>query len=149
MPNEPLEVRPFVEADRLAVVALWERCDLTRPWNDPDLDIDRKLATDPDGFLVATTIGHNEVPVIVATVMAGYDGHRGWINYLAVDPDRRGQGHGATVMRAAERRLRSLGCPKINLQVRGSNTGALRFYESIGYEIDDVVSLGRRLVHDA
>ena len=138
-----LEVRPFDESDRADVIALWRRCDLTRPWNDPDADVDRKVAHDSAGFLVGTVDGF-----VVASVMAGYDGHRGWINYLAVDPDRRGSGLGADVMRAAEQHLAGLGCPKINLQVRTSNVDAVRFYESIGYTTDEVVSLGRRLVDD-
>jgi len=137
-------VRPFVAGDRDQVVELWRRCDLTRPWNDPDLDIDRKLATDPAGFLVAV----DEAGVVVASVMAGYDGHRGWINYLAVDPERRGDGLGRSIMAAAEDELTRRGCPKINLQVRTSNAAAVRFYERLGYTTDDVVSLGRRLVDD-
>lgn len=138
-----LEVRSFAECDRAAVVDLWQRCELTRPWNDPDRDIDRKLARDDELFLVGTVDG-----AVAATVMAGYDGHRGWVNYLAVDPDRRVGGHGATIMRAAEDRLMALGCPKVNLQIRTSNLDAVRFYESIGYVADDVVSMGRRLIDD-
>ncbi len=102
-----LEVRPYRASDRAAVVELWRRCDLTRPWNDPGLDIDRKTTRDPDGFLVGVVDG-----AVVAVVMAGYDGHRGWINYLAVDPDRRGAGLGAEIMRAAEQHLARLGCPE-------------------------------------
>ena len=139
----PLSVRPFEDADRAAVIVLWERCELTRPWNDPDLDIDRKLARDRNLFMVGS-VGD----AIVASVMAGYDGHRGWVNYLAVDPSTRGAGHGRTIMRAAEGRLVDLGCPKLNLQIRTSNSEAVRFYESIGYSMDDVVSMGRRLIID-
>jgi ribosomal protein S18 acetylase RimI-like enzyme len=138
-----LVIRSFRPDDRAAVVSLWERCDLTRPWNDPNLDIDRKLATDPDGFLVGSSD-----ELVVASVMAGYDGHRGWINYLAVDPDRRGTGWGREIMVAAEALLADRGCPKVNLQIRTSNMSAVRFYESIGYTFDDVVSMGRRLADD-
>ena len=138
-----LAIRPFAESDRSAVVALWERCELTRSWNDPDLDIDRKLAIDAAGFLVGEVDG-----IVVGSVMAGYDGHRGWINYLAVDPDRQGCGHAAELMRAAEELLRARGCPKINLQVRTGNQAAIDFYEAIGFSFDDVVSMGRRLVDD-
>lgn len=138
-----LSVRPFRDSDRAAVIELWQRCDLTRPWNDAGHDIDRKLDRDPDGFLVGLLDD-----TVAATVMAGYDGHRGWINYLAVDPDRRSAGLGAEIMYAAERHLERLGCPKINLQIRTSNLGAVRFYESIGYSTDDVVSMGRRLIDD-
>ncbi len=138
-----LTVRPFRATDREAVVELWERCELIRPWNDPHLDIDRKLARDADTFLVGCLADE-----VVASVMAGYDGHRGWINYLAVDPDTRGAGHGRTMMRAAEASLLALGCPKVNLQIRASNRDAVRFYESIGYSMDDVVSMGLRLIND-
>ena len=138
-----LKVRRFDEADRDAVIALWGRCDLVRPWNDPDRDIDRKLAAGADGFLVGA-IGSS----VVATVMAGYDGHRGWVNYLAVDPEHRSAGHGATIMEAAENHLRAAGCPKVNLQIRTSNVDAMAFYESIGYTLDDVISMGRRLIDD-
>lgn len=138
-----LTVRAYTEGDRSAVVELWERCGLTRPWNDPDRDIDRKVAVDADGFLVGVVDG-----TIIATVMAGYDGHRGWINYLGVDPQLRGGGHGAAIMRAAEHLLAARGCPKVNLQIRSSNREAARFYESIGYVSDDVVSMSRRLVDD-
>ncbi len=138
-----LSIRAVAEPDRAAVIALWERCDLTRSWNDPDRDIDRKLATDAAGFLIGETDA-----AIVASVMAGYDGHRGWINYLAVDPERQGEGHAAAIMTAAEELLRARGCPKINLQVRTGNATALAFYEAIGYAFDDVVSMGRRLVDD-
>ncbi len=143
MTDVRLVVRPFRQSDRSAVIDLWRRCHLTRPWNDPGLDIDRKTTRDPDGFLVGTIDD-----TIVASVMAGYDGHRGWINYLAVDTDRRGTGLGAAIMHAAEHRLAHLGCPKVNLQIRTSNLDAVRFYESIGYSMDDVVSMGRRLGDD-
>ncbi len=138
-----LQVRTFDEADRHEVVALWQACDLLRPWNDPDRDIDRKASHDPDGFLIGEVDGR-----IVAVAMAGYDGHRGWVNYLAVHPDLRGDGIGRTMMQAAEERLARLGCPKINTQVRGSNEDAIAFYEQVGFSRDDVVSLGRRLVPD-
>jgi ribosomal protein S18 acetylase RimI-like enzyme len=140
---EALQIRPFEATDRFALIELWRRCDLTRPWNDPNRDIDRKLARDGELLLVGLVDGE-----LVATVMAGYDGHRGWINYLGVDPSARGEGHGAAMMHAAEARLRDFGCPKINLQIRTSNLDAVRFYESIGYSMDDVVSMGRRLFDD-
>ena len=138
-----LVVRSFTDADRAAVIELWRQCDLTRPWNDAGLDIDRKLARDGELLLVGTVDD-----TVAATVMAGYDGHRGWVNYLAVDPGHRGHGHGVTIMRAAEARLVELGCPKINLQIRTSNLDAVRFYQAIGYSMDDVVSMGRRLIDD-
>lgn len=136
-------IRPFVAADETAVVALWERCGLTRPWNDPRQDICRKLAVRPDLLLVGTLDG-----VVVASVMAGYEGHRGWINYLAIAPEHQGKGLGRAMMAEAERLLREAGCPKINLQVRFSNTKVIEFYRRLGYTVDDVVSLGKRLQDD-
>ena len=138
-----MHIRPFRPTDEPAVVALWERCDLTRPWNDPHKDIARKLAVRPDLFLVAELDG-----VVVGTVMAGYDGHRGWINYLGVDPGCRRKGVGRALMAEAERLLRLEGCPKINLQVRTGNAEAIEFYRRVGFAVDDVVSFGKRLEHD-
>jgi GNAT superfamily N-acetyltransferase len=136
-------VRPFELADELAVIALWERCGLTRSWNDPRKDIRRKLDVRPDLFLVGVLEGR-----VVASVMAGYEGHRGWINYLAVSPEHQRKGFGRIMMAEAERRLQEAGCPKINLQVRSSNTAVIEFYRRLGYGVDDVVSMGKRLVHD-
>jgi ribosomal protein S18 acetylase RimI-like enzyme len=135
-----LMVRPFGAADEARVIELWRVCDLVVPWNDPASDIAAKLAFQPDLLLVAELEAE-----LVATVMAGYEGHRGWINYLAVDPALRRRGLGRALMEAAERRLRELGCPKINLQVRGRNRDVLAFYEQLGYSVDDTVSLGKRL----
>lgn len=136
-------IRPFMEADTSAVVDLWKLCDLTRPWNDPTKDITRKLTVQPELFLLAEQEGR-----IIGSVMAGYEGHRGWINYLAVHPDHRRAGLGRQLMAAAEKRLLSLGCPKINLQVRTSNAAAIGFYQSIGFAQDEVVSYGKRLIPD-
>ena len=133
-------IRVFRSSDEPQVVALWEACGLIVPWNVPHLDIVRKTAFQPDLFFVA-----EEADRLVASVMAGYEGHRGWINYLAVDPTCRGRGLGRSLMAFAEERLRTLGCPKINLQVRGSNQQVLAFYERLGYRVDDTVSLGKRL----
>lgn len=141
--TDHLTIRPFVETDRRAVIDLWTACELTRPWNDPSSDIDRKLDADPDGFLVGEADGR-----VVGTVLVGYDGHRGWINYLAVDPISARAGIGRRLMDAAEQRLADLGCAKVNLQIRTSNLDAVRFYEAIGYSPDDVVSMGKRLVDD-
>jgi ribosomal protein S18 acetylase RimI-like enzyme len=138
-----VEIRSFVESDRDALADLWRRCDLIRPWNDPDRDIDRKLALG-DGLLL---VGHSG-GTLVAAVMAGYDGHRGWLNYLAVDLDRREVGLGRLLIREAEHRLHELGCPKVNLQIRRTNADAIGFYESIGYAPDDVTSMGKRLIDD-
>lgn len=137
------EIRSFEEIDRAAVITLWEICELVRPWNNPDLDIDRKLSHSGDMLFVGCRGAS-----IVATVMAGYDGHRGWINYLGVSPSERGTGVGAAMMFHAQSALRSLGCPKINLQVRTSNPDVMEFYRTMGYATDDVVSMSLRLVDD-
>lgn len=138
-----MRIRPFRPSDEAAVVGVWERAGLTRPWNDPHKDIRRKLRVRPDLFLVAELDG-----VVAGTIMAGYDGHRGWIYYLGVDPAYQRRGVGRALMAEAERLLREAGCPKINLQVRGSNLTAIEFYRRIGFAPDDVVSLGKRLEPD-
>lgn len=138
-----LEIRPFQNSDVEAVVQLWKDCELIRTSNDPHRDIERKLAAQPDLFLVGTLNGR-----IVASVMAGYDGHRGWLNYLAVSPTCRQRGFGRQIVAAAEKRLCFLGCPKINLQVRVGNARIMEFYQKIGFQVDDVVSLGKRLIQD-
>ena len=138
-----LLIRPYHESDEDAVVALWRECGLVVPWNDPQKDIRRKLTVQRAMFLVGLV--ENK---IVAAVMAGYEGHRGWINYLAVSPTCQKQGLGRRMMDEAEARLRKLGCPKINLQVRTSNTAVIDFYKALGYAIDDVVSMGKRLDPD-
>jgi ribosomal protein S18 acetylase RimI-like enzyme len=138
-----IQIRPFQPEDEAAVVALWRQCNLVRPTHDPHKDIHRKLRVRPDLFLVGTADGR-----IVASVMAGYEGHRGWLNYVAVAPGHQLSGVGRTIMEEAERLLRAAGCPKINLQVRTSNQDALEFYRRLGYAVDDVVSMGKRLEHD-
>ena len=138
-----MRICPFSSLNEKAVVKLWERCGLLRPWNDPYKDIARKQLVQPELFLVGMIDEQ-----IVATVMAGFDGHRGWINYLAVDPDSRGQRFGRQMMAAAEQQLRDRGCPKINLQIRQDNLSAIGFYERIGFAQDAVVSLGKRLERD-
>ena len=135
-----LTIRPFAAEDQAAVIALWQDCRLVVPQNDPEKDIRAKVRFQPDLFLVALLDGQ-----LVGTVMVGYDGHRGWINYLAVAPDRRRQGIGRVLMGAAETALQALECPKINLQVRRTNSSVIAFYRSMGFSEDDVISLGKRL----
>jgi ribosomal protein S18 acetylase RimI-like enzyme len=139
----PMEIRAFRLADERAVIQLWEACDLLRPWNDPEKDIRRKLEIQPEMFLVGTLNRD-----IVATAMAGYEGHRGWVNYLAVAPDHQGRGYGRAIMSEVEKLLAEAGCPKVNVQARGTNSTAVEFYERLGYRIDDVVGLGKRLDDD-
>lgn len=140
---DTIQMRAYEPTDESAVVALWERCGLVVPWNDPHKDIERKLKAQPDLFRVAVLDGR-----VIGVVMAGYEGHRGWINYLAVEPELQRKGLGRLIMSEAEQRLHEKGCPKINLQVRTSNRGVIAFYERLGYRMDEVVSLGKRLVDD-
>ena len=138
-----VHIRGFEADDTEAVVTLWEACDLTRPWNDPRKDIARKLAVQPELFLVGTVDGE-----LVGSVMAGYEGHRGWVNYLAVAPRARRRGHARALMQRAEQLLLERGCPKLGLLVRNSNPDAIAFYRRLGYAQDDSVSLGKRLISD-
>ncbi|QDV86082.1 GNAT family acetyltransferase [Planctomycetes bacterium TBK1r] len=138
-----MQIRNYHADDEAEVISLWRRSGLTRPWNDPHKDIARKMSVQSEWFLVGELDGQ-----MIATVMAGYDGHRGWINYLAVDPDHRRGGHARAIMQHAERLLREAGCPKINLQIRKDNADAIAFYERIGFCEDDVVSFGKRLIED-
>jgi ribosomal protein S18 acetylase RimI-like enzyme len=139
-----LEIRPFRPSDLNQVIGLWRSCDLTRPWKDPNKDIARKLRVNPEWFLVAA-LGEE----VVGSIMIGYEGHRGWINYLAVAAPFRRHGIGAQLMQKAETILRAVGCPKINLQVRVGNESELsRFYASLGFRLDEVVCYGKRLEVD-
>ena len=136
-------IRAYESDDEAEVVALWQRAGLTRAWNDPRKDIARKLAVQPELFFVLVAEGR-----VAGTLMAGYEGHRGWMNYLAVDPELQRRGYGRMLVEHAERVLRDRGCPKINLQVRATNPEAIEFYRKLGYLDDEVVSLGKRLEHD-
>ena len=138
-----MHIRTFRAADESAVVALWDECRLTRPWNDPHKDIARKLAVQSELFLVGVVD-----EAVIASVMAGYEGHRGWMNYLAVTPRFRGRGYGRALVDHVERLLLERGCPKINLQVRASNPAAVAFYRRLGYAQDESISLGKRLIVD-
>lgn len=138
-----LVIRSYQPQDETAVVQLWLQCNLVVPQNNPERDIKRKLRVNPEWFLVGVLGGH-----IVATCMAGYEGHRGWINYLAVSPHHRRQGIGTRIMEEAEKKLSAAGCPKINLQVRETNRAVIQFYERMGYTRDLVVSMGKRLEND-
>ncbi len=125
MPDPHMKIRPYAAADEAAVVALWQRCSLTRPQNNPGLDIERKMKVNPEPFLVGEIDSK-----VMATVMGGYEGHRGWINYLGVDPSLQRKGYGRQMMDAVEEKIRALGAPKINLQVRNDNSRALGFYQA-------------------
>ncbi|MCE4024934.1 GNAT family acetyltransferase [Microbacterium sp. Au-Mic1] len=146
-------IRAFDRDDTDAVVALWEDAGLTRPWNDPRADIERKLEVQPELFLVAEErtqerTGGGHAARIVGSVMAGYDGHRGWLYYLASASDRRGDGIGRALVLEAERLLLAMGCPKVQLMVRVGNEQVLGFYDALGYERFEVGNTGKRLIHD-
>ncbi|UFS57904.1 GNAT family N-acetyltransferase [Subtercola endophyticus] len=194
-----MQIRPFILTDTDAVIALWHECGLTRPWNDPLKDIERKLTVQPELFLVGIegdlaaggdgsrtsdggsssgsgssasragisgsngrlggsgtgsgstgsgigTVGGSDT--IVGTAMVGFDGHRGWINYLAVSPAWQRRGYARQLMTEAEALLTARGCPKLNLQVRSGNSAAEAFYRALGYVDDHTVSFGKRLIPD-
>ena len=126
--------------DAREVIALWEACGLTRPWNDPAADFARAVAGPASAVLVL-----REGEALLASVMVGHDGHRGWVYYLAVAPERRRAGLGRRMMAAAEAWLRARGAPKLQLMVREDNAAALGFYEALGLERQEVVTLGRFL----
>ena len=143
MSETPLFIRPFQTEDETSVVSLWQLCELTVPWNNPYKDIARKLKVQPELFLVGMLDS-----LLIATVMGGYDGHRGWINYLAVHPDFQGQGYAQQVMGNVESELRKIGCPKINLQIRSGNARVMAFYQKLGFTDDQALSMGKRLEED-
>ena len=124
-----LAIAPIADADVASVIALWQACGLTRPWNDPATDI----ALARRGPNSAVLIGRDG-NAIVATAMVGHDGHRGWVYYVATDPERRGKGYGRAIMNAVEDWLREAGMPKLQLLVRRENVAVAAFYQSIGYE---------------
>jgi ribosomal protein S18 acetylase RimI-like enzyme len=138
-----MQIRAFQPEDEAAVIALWQACDLTRPWNDPHKDIARKLQVGVDLFVVGVEGGE-----LIASAMFGYEGHRGWVNYLAVSPAHQRRGHASALMQWGEQALKARGCPKLNLQVRSSNAAVIAFYKSLGYGDDEVIGLGKRLISD-
>jgi len=133
-------IRAAQTADVAALVQLWERCGLTRPWNPPEADIARARARENSDILVALLAER-----VVASVMVGHDGHRGWVYYVAADPDCRGQGLGRTMMAAAEAWLTARGIRKLELMVREGNAAAQGFYEQIGYAREPVMVMARWL----
>jgi ribosomal protein S18 acetylase RimI-like enzyme len=122
------------------MVDLWRRCNLVVPQNDPVEDIQRKAAFQPELFFVALLDGK-----VIGSIMVGYEGHRGWLNYMAVRPDHQRRGYGRKLIEKAVDELKRLGCLKVNLQVRRNNVSVLEFYKHLGFKDDDVVSLGKRL----
>jgi ribosomal protein S18 acetylase RimI-like enzyme len=136
-----MEIRAYREEDEAAVAALWRQAfAYTPPWNAPEEDIQRKLAVQPELFFVAELDGQ-----VVGTAMAGSDGHRGWVYYVAVSPNHRRQGIGTALMRRVEHALAAMGCPKLNLQVRAGGHEAVAFYRRLGYDVEERVSMSKRL----
>ena len=138
-----MNIRTYKPEDELQVIALWQQCNLIAPWNNPKKDIERKLNDSPELFFVGEVDNK-----IITSCMAGYDGHRGWIYYLAVKQDLQREGVASTIMKHAEQELRRIGCPKIDLMVRKSNNEVISFYHRIGYRDDPVVVLSKRLIDD-
>ena len=137
-------IRIYRARDREQVLALWQECDLIHPKNDPQKDLDRKKGFGEELFLVV-----EEREKIIGTVMGGYDGHRGIINYLGVHPSFRGQGLGKMLLQAVEQKLKDLGCPQVNLLVWSNNSEVLEFYKKTQYsEANDIVLLRKRLISD-
>ena len=136
-----MSFRPLADGDVERVAALWTACGLTRPWNDPYADIAFARGKDTSDVLVLEEGGE-----IIASVMAGHDGHRGMLYYVAVSPARRRAGLGKAAVRAAEAWLAARGVWKVNLLVRSENEAVRGFYEAIGYEVNPVLCMGRRII---
>ncbi len=141
METKSLLIRPYRDGDAAAVIFLWQVVfPDDPPWNDPALVIRRKLTIERDLFLVAEFDGR-----LVAKVLGGFYGFRGWVYHLAVAPDHRRQGFGRAMMQEIEAQLKLLGCPKLNLQVRATNAEVIEFYRQLDYQIEDRVSFGKLL----
>lgn len=139
-----MRIRQFHRDDEAAVIELWRRCDLLRPWNDPHLDVQHKLKQNDGLFLVGLIEGQ-----IIASVMAGFDGHRGWLYLVGVDPAHQRRGFARAIVSEVEKILRERGCRKINLQVRETNQQVIEFYKRVGYSVDPVLSMGKRFPPEA
>ena len=137
-----MQIRPFQPNDEAAVIELWQTCGMAN-WEDPRKAIARKLRVNPEWFLVGELAGK-----VIATCMIGYEGHRGWINLLAVAPQHQRAGHGRALMNEAQTILRGVGCAKINLQVRATNRPVIAFYKKLGFDVENLVHLGKRLEKD-
>jgi len=138
-----VNIRPFENGDREAVIELWSRCGLVVSWNDPGKDIDRKLQVDPELFVIGEVESN-----LVATAMGGYDGHRGSIFYLAVDTVHQGRGYGRNIVEYLANLLERRGCAKLNIMVRSSNHEMIEFYRRLGFKGDEIICLGKRLIKD-
>ena len=138
-----IKIRHYNDSDQEKVIKLWELCELTRQWNNPIKDIQRKLTVQSELFLVLEKDGE-----ILGSIMGGFDGHRGNVNYLGIHPDHKNKGLGKLLMNRIEVELIKMGCPKINLMVRDANINVQQFYKVIGYKEQKVVVFGKRLIPD-
>ena len=139
-----VSIRPFQEQDTQQVIELWEVCNLIRPWNNPEQDIIRKQQVSDQLFLVLECNNR-----IIGTIMGGYDGHRGVMNYLAINPKFRGNGYGSMLVTTIEDKLKALRCPKVHLLVRSDNAQVSGFYTNLDYENqNDIIIFGKRLIAD-
>ena len=139
--NRTIDIRGYNPADHEAVTGLWKTVfPDDPPWNEPATMLAAKLDFQPEGVLIGVANG-----AVIAAVLAGYDGHRGWINALAVDPNHRGHGYGAAMIEAASARLKTMGAVKVNLQIRGGNNSLEAYYESLGFEVENRISMGMLL----
>ena len=136
-----MHVRPCTSHDRASVIALWERVfPDDPPHNAPAKMFDAKLAMRDDMLLVATDAG-----TVIGTAMVGYDGHRGWLYTVAVTPEHRRRGTGTVLVRHAVGALRAAGCVKVNLQIRATNAAVRGFYEALGFEVEERLSMGMHI----
>lgn len=135
-----MKTREAVPADKSSVIGIWERCGLTRPWNDPSQDFDFALSGPSSTVIVLEADG-----AIAGAALAGHDGHRGSTYYVGVEPRLQRHGAGRMLMTAVEDWVRARGVWKLNLLVRGGNEEAIRFYEKLGYGDQDCIALGKRL----
>jgi ribosomal protein S18 acetylase RimI-like enzyme len=138
-----LNIRTYQHTDMEDVIHVWDQCGLIRSWNNPKLDIQRKVNSGKDLFFVGELSNK-----IIATAMFGYDGHRGWLNYFAVLPQLQKSSFGKQLLEFGEKILVDKGCPKLNLQIRADNKEAINFYKAVGYVEDEVISFGKRLIRD-
>ena len=138
-----LNIRTYEQEDLEDVLIVWKQCGLLRSWNNPKLDIQRKVNAQKNLFFVGEVTNK-----IIATAMFGYEGHRGWLNYFAVLPQFQKRGFGKHLLEFGETKLIERGCPKLNLQIRTENKQALNFYKAVGYSEDRAFSLGKRLIED-
>jgi ribosomal protein S18 acetylase RimI-like enzyme len=139
-----MRIRPYQPEDLVGVIALWRACGLTRPWNDPATDIAFCVGSPTAALLVGWDDGEGQTSPI-GSVMVGHDGHRGWVYYVAVDPNRQGEGLGAQLMAEAEAWLKAKGAPKLQLMVRSTNARAIGFYERLGYKTEPVATMSKWL----